>query len=481
MRVHEPKPTLSLLIVLGLISWLLYAAFAWCCQWFGPNIPGTDRPIIAGWSLLVVLFLAHLVALRVAIRTEGHRDLLATILIFAAAFRALLLFTEPFQEVDLYRYIWDGHSTIAGVSPFRYAPQQVRTARIHESNSDDLNRLVRLRDESPAVRQILMRVHFGELPTVYPPTSQAVFAVAAMTTPADAEVATHLTIMKAWILLFDFGAMCGLIVILRFVKMPIGWSVAYGWCPLVIKEFANSGHLDSIAVCLTTWAVVLFLRALFADRPASPRGRICLLASAVTLALAVGAKLYPVVLVPLFACSAWRMLGWKPVAASAVVFTTIVLLLASPFLRDAKRPAEDTVAPPTTRAIQSAPSPSLAPRTATTCSQFSARLGRGVRTRFRTASCDSKSRAAASLVEFTKSTPAGRLPKSRSAFVAARSAIGAECISDALEDERLSVPHRCRESDAPRWSSCRSTALVCDRSRSILVRDDQSHSLQNRD
>jgi hypothetical protein len=35
----------------------------------------------------------------------------------------------------------------------------------------------------------------------------------------------------------------------------LGWSLAYAWCPLAVKEVANTGHLDSIPVFLTVLAV----------------------------------------------------------------------------------------------------------------------------------------------------------------------------------------------------------------------------------
>ncbi|MCH8829879.1 MAG: hypothetical protein IID45_09910, partial [Planctomycetes bacterium] len=331
MRGDDSKASLRTLIVFGGISWCLYAAIAWLSQWYGVETPGTDRPILAVCGLLGMLSIAYLAALRAAVRLEGHRELLATILVFAAAFRATLLLTEPFQEIDLYRYVWDGQTTVAGVSPFRYSPLQVRTAQRGKSNDEDLSKLVRLRDGSSAVGTILSRVHFAELPTAYPPTSQAVFALAALTTPHDSDVATHLVVIKSWILLFDFGVLWGLIAILRLTGKPIGWAVAYGWCPLVIKEFANSGHLDSISVCLTTWAVYFLLRGLFEETLRSTSSWRWTMLSAAMLAFAVGAKLYPVVLVPLFAIATVRKLGWKPVIGSAAVFSVIVLILAAPF------------------------------------------------------------------------------------------------------------------------------------------------------
>lgn len=59
-------------------------------------------------------------------------------------------------------------------------------------------------------------------------------------------------------MLFDLGVMYLLICLLKTTGHHPGWVIAYGWCPLVIKECANSGHLDSIAIFL---AVVSLLAA----------------------------------------------------------------------------------------------------------------------------------------------------------------------------------------------------------------------------
>src|SRR5262249_37420057 len=161
---------------------------------------------------------------------------------------------------------------------------------------------VALRDGPPAMRAILERIHFAELATIYPPASQAVFALANLATPADASVPLRMTLMKAWFVGFDLATLALVIGLLKFTGRPIGWSVAYGWCPLVLKEVANSGHLDAMAVFLTTLAVSLAVMSLFtrpvdggAESEGSRSARWLAIAAALVLALAVGAKIYPII------------------------------------------------------------------------------------------------------------------------------------------------------------------------------------------
>src|SRR5205823_10564490 len=115
----------------------------------------------------------------------------------------------------------------------------------------------------------------------------------------DASLLARMTVMKAWFVGFDLATLALVISLLKWTDRPVGWSLAYGWCPLVIKEVANSGHLDALAVFLTTLALSLAVRVLF--RPPGGSARAAgtgwppwggAVASGVVLALAVGAKLY---------------------------------------------------------------------------------------------------------------------------------------------------------------------------------------------
>lgn len=304
------------LVACGILLWLIYSLVAWLSGRFSYQTPGATRPIIEVLCLFAAAFTIYLIAIRVSIRAGQHRQLIPVIGLFAFSMRLLLLFSEPIQEVDIYRYMWDGQATIHGVSPFQYSPLQVLNSSVNQTIPTDLSRLVAARNSSPAIQTTLNRVHFAELSTVYPPVSQAVFALAAMTTPSHSTLSTHLAVMKAWIVAFDMITIWLLILILRFTAKPVGWSVVYAWCPLVLKEFANSGHLDSIAVCLTTLAVYLMLRAFFSSvdpksgiNDSKQTSLMWGMAASIFLALAVGAKLYPIILSPLLILVSVHRLG----------------------------------------------------------------------------------------------------------------------------------------------------------------------------
>ena len=99
-----------------------------------------------------------------------------------------------FWRSTSYRYIWDGAATLEGASPYRYSPEQVLSVKpdAHLAGRPATpGRL--LREKNAALGTILSRVHYGELPTIYPPVSQAVFAIAVFVTPARADVFTHIS------------------------------------------------------------------------------------------------------------------------------------------------------------------------------------------------------------------------------------------------------------------------------------------------
>lgn len=316
------------LVLLGIGCWLCYLAVAISARSLHEAGSG-DHALLGLLALFGVAFALHLVALRVAIRLPDDRRLLAVVWVGAVVFRLTLLLSDSIEEIDLYRYVWDGAVSTQGVSPFRYSPQQVLASVADDTLPDDL---VRLRDRSPELTEILRRVHFGELPTIYPPVSQLVFAACSWLTPDGSSVATCLLLMKAWFMAFDLATLALVLRLLTQTGRHRGWAIAYGWCPLVIKEIANSGHLDALATCLMTLAISLLLSALMTNSEQSARRYRLSVGAALALALGVGAKLYPVALAPLLLWSLARRVSVKASIVAGSVFVAVSLIVLSPMI-----------------------------------------------------------------------------------------------------------------------------------------------------
>jgi hypothetical protein len=137
--------------------------------------------------------------------------------------------------------------------------------------------------------------------------------------------------MKAWFVACDLLTLVLIIRLLRISGRPMGLALLYAWCPLLIKEIANSGHLDALAFLLTTLAMYLAALVLYAPDRVRSVQTIAILSAAV-LALAVGAKLYPIILAPLLFASFVRRFGfhcsWPPMLA----FGMLLAALAWPML-----------------------------------------------------------------------------------------------------------------------------------------------------
>ncbi len=298
----------------------VYAYVAYLSRRFDFTSDFQQRPILLVLLLLAIAFALHLWSLRLALWSANQAAVTRGILLGAILFRVILLPSLPIQEVDIYRYLWDGAVVADGGNPYHYSPQQALTASHEHDSSSNLNALVDLRTRSIACEEALRRIHYGELITVYPPISQAVFGLASFVVPDDASLDQRVVTMKFVLTHFDLLTVWLLLGILRRVGRHSGWAILYAWSPLVLKECANSGHLDSIAVCLTAGAVLCLLQGVRAIKTRS--GYPWLTLSALLLGLAVGAKLYPVVLIPALGLWAVGKVGWR----AGVVYSSVALL-----------------------------------------------------------------------------------------------------------------------------------------------------------
>jgi hypothetical protein len=170
------------------------------------------------------------------------------------------------------------------------------------------------------MRVVLGRVNNPGLVSIYPAPLQWIFALPALLVPAGAPVDAQVAAMKGWLALFELAALAALLGLLRRLGLAGGLIVVYAWCPLVLKELHNSGHLDAVPglfVVLAAWAAAL-------ARGGGPRARLDLAALAgAALGTAVAAKLYAALLVPLFL----RRLGGR----AAALFALAALAAAVPW------------------------------------------------------------------------------------------------------------------------------------------------------
>lgn len=283
-------------------------------------------------GLYFVACAIYFVALRSAIRLPCNRSVALWVVGTSIAFRALLLPTPPYQEIDIYRYLWDGAVVASGGDPYEHPPADI-LAGMDATNAAERNpslaRLVKLTAEQPELDEIVRTIHYTELPTPYPPVSQAVFAAAAVTASEDWSAFGRLVWLKLWLTAFDVATLLLVLDLLRTTGLPVGWALAYGWAPLVLKEIAGSGHLDVIATFLAVASLAVAARGFSGQSRIDVRGAV--VASAL-LGLGVGAKLFPVLLAPLLAAGLVQRAGWRTAAYGAIAFLATSALTLAPML-----------------------------------------------------------------------------------------------------------------------------------------------------
>ena len=310
---------------MGALLLLAFLAIYFLSPPFEYDSNSSELPTLMVTVLLLLSSVAAFFALVNAIKISTSNDklqrqLLMLIVIAALSTRLIALFTCPILELDYYRYIWDGRVTAEGVSPYRYAPQQILNAPLDATGPlRDLNSLA-TRTESN--QTILSRIHFETHTTIYPPVSQFVFAMAMSVVPESSSVKFQITFMKFVLLLFDLGTLWLVFGLLKLLRRHVGWLIVYAWNPLVIKEIANGGHLDSIATWLTVLSVFAFVHWW---RSKNQRYSLAI-ASAVALALGGGAKLFSVVVFPVLFVVMFRK---HKLAAGVFSLVFIGVLVAS--------------------------------------------------------------------------------------------------------------------------------------------------------
>jgi hypothetical protein len=229
-------------------------------------------------------FLAYLVAAVWALGPGGRTRSLPIILGLGLLARLVLIPTAPTLSEDLYRYLWDGRLVAHGVNPFPHAPSDPALA--------------------PYRNGLLQRLNHADVPTIYPPAAQLLFA-------ATAAVSETPVAWKLLLLALETLLVLSLQRLLRNRGLPPERLLLYYWNPLVLVESFGSGHVDLAAA-----AFLLLALWMYEERRRARAG--------IALALAVLTKLVPALLIPYFL----RRRAWTLLAAAAAT----VAVLYAPFL-----------------------------------------------------------------------------------------------------------------------------------------------------
>ncbi len=202
----------------------------------------------------------------------------------ALAARIAGLWGHPVYEDDWARYLWDGFRFLQDGTPYGTAPS-------HYFENSDL---------AASWQAVLAEINNPDVPTIYAPTLQYVFAFSAWISPAS------LTGLKIVLIFFDLGTW---FIISRIGGVQAG--LRYALCPLVIFEVSFNAHADVVGAFLITACFALI-------------GKDRLIGSGAAFGLALACKPFALIMAPCFLRPRWHV----PALAAAVVLTALYL----PFL-----------------------------------------------------------------------------------------------------------------------------------------------------
>src|SRR5690349_2390315 len=232
----------------------------------------------------------YLVAAWIVMRARPSNATVLIVIGFAVIFRLSILFAPPYLSDDIYRYVWDGRVQAAGINPYRYIPAAPE--------------LVQLRDET--IYPKINRRDWAK--TIYPPVAQVVFFL-------TTRISESVTWMKATMLGFELITIWAIAQLLTLLGRPRQLLLLYAWHPLVIWEFAGSGHVDAISIGFIALAFLAWHNK-------------SNLGAGLTLACATLSKLFPIVLIPaMLKRGRWRIAFYF---VTAIVVSYLAYLSVGP-------------------------------------------------------------------------------------------------------------------------------------------------------
>ncbi len=276
-----------------LVTFLLLSLIVYI--WIGYGTARTDFiQLIVLYAFLFGIFL-------LAMFRKVFDVKLPILLSVALILRLSQMLMIPNLTDDYFRYIWDGLLFSHGYNPYLVLPSSF----IHGPQT------------VPGITTALFEgLNSPNYYTVYPPLSQFLFGLSAKL--AGGSIVGNVIIMRLVILLAELGTIVFLYKLASKFNKPPGIIAIYALNPLVIIELTGNIHPEAIMLFFLVLAVYLLVQ-----------GRQSF--AAISLGLAVGVKLVPLIFLPLLI----KRIGLKKgVIFYAIAAGTFIILFAPFFSAD---------------------------------------------------------------------------------------------------------------------------------------------------
>jgi alpha-1,6-mannosyltransferase len=169
-----------------------------------------------------------------AVDARFSRVRVSHVFLLALLLRAMAAFASPLLEDDHHRYLWDGWRTATTLDPYTLAPSAF-------FGNGEL---------SQRWQDVLSAINNPEIPSIYGPVLQALFALGHVMAPAE------LWPLKAVLVAAD------LLLLWLLARHGVGtrWLLAYALHPLVLKEAMASAHPDALVALLLLLTLMAWQR-----------------------------------------------------------------------------------------------------------------------------------------------------------------------------------------------------------------------------
>ncbi|MER5641266.1 glycosyltransferase family 87 protein [Kitasatospora sp. NPDC002227] len=258
-----------------------------------------DHGALLGWYAADCALFALAVRL---LRRIPAGQVTALVLLGSAAVAVTGLLAPPRTSDDAYRYVWDGRVQAAGISPYRYTPDDPALARLRDPGLFPAGPCTAW-DERRTAAGDCTHINRPAVHTVYPPVAEAWFLALHPFGGGVRGVQTGGAVLAV-------GTTAALLAVRRR-----NWRAAlWGWSPGVVVWAVNDAHVDTLGVLL----MVAGLGCAAGRRP---------VAGGLLLGAAVATKLLPALALP--GALAGRRLRLAVAVLGAFVAAYLPYVLAS--------------------------------------------------------------------------------------------------------------------------------------------------------
>lgn len=240
-------------------------------------------------TFILIAFINFLIYLYLCFhyKTQPKLLLAATLL-----FHVVVFFSEPNYSEDYFRFLWDGHLQKIGINPYEFTP-----SKIIESGQSDVY-----------LDAIYPKLNSKEYYSVYPFTSQLLYRIAAFSDQPE----KGLWILKGIVLLGNILLVLSLELLRRMKKIPSLAVYLIAMNPLLIIETSGNLHFEAITIGFFLLGYAFLLKEKFKS-------------AGILVGTAIGIKLLPILLLPLFIIGRTTKKGLN-VVIGFIAFSMITLL-----------------------------------------------------------------------------------------------------------------------------------------------------------